>query len=53
MTQVHVVIGRTKTSHSSMADAIGSIRRRLIFCRLDYLFEQEVIQILRQIFLIE
>jgi hypothetical protein len=36
-----------------MADAFGSIRRRLIFRRLDYLFEEEVIQILREIFLIE
>jgi hypothetical protein len=53
MTQVHVVIGRTKTSHSSMADAIGSIRRRLIFRRFDYLFEEEVIHMLRQIFFIE
>jgi hypothetical protein len=53
MTQVHVVIGRTRTSHSSMSDAIGSIRARLIFRRLDYLFEQEVINLLKQIFLIE
>jgi hypothetical protein len=55
MNQVHVVVGKSKrvSHHSSLSDAISSVSLRLKVRIFDREFSDELIEVLKAIFLVK
>jgi len=53
MNTVHVVIGKRRHTFGSMSEAIRAIKARVIAARALGLIEDEILEMLKQVFLIE
>jgi len=53
MNQVHVQVGKHRSDHASMKDAINSIRLRVLFRRIDSLIDSEMVALLRILFCLD
>lgn len=52
LNQVHLVVGRVRTDHSSVASALHSVRLRLLCARILSSVDAEMLLLLREIFLL-
>lgn len=50
MNQVHIVIGKHRTSHSSFHSAVSSFRSHFLAGRILHLIDEEIVQMLKRIF---
>lgn len=53
MNQVHVIIGKRRSSHGSMQAAFSHVRSIVIYRRIDNAVEEFVMEFLRTLFLIK